>query len=330
MASDKDEIKIHYICFLQKQILMIGLSLVIPVYNEEENITKLHHEIVETCRGKYNFEIIIVDDGSSDRTAEIAKGLSPVKFIQFRKNFGQTAAFDAGIKAAKYDLIVTMDGDGQNDPGDIPKMLEYLERNDLDIVSGWRKNRKDKLMKRFVSRVANRLRKVMVHDGIHDSGCSLKVYKKECFDNITLYGEMHRFIPAMLKIKGFSVGEVVVNHRNRQGGITKYNWRRTFKGFIDMLSVWFWNKYAVRPLHLLGVLGLLFLIAGFVSTLATLYIYFIRIDLSNTVWPLLTVFLIITGILLLVLGLISDMLSKSYYETTKDSSYSVKEVVENE
>ena len=159
-----------------------------------------------------------------------------------RKNFGQTAAMDAGIKAAQYDYIVTMDGDRQNDPADIPKLVKYLEDNNLDIVSGWRKNRKDTVMKKFTSRVANFLRGIIVKDHIHDSGCSLKIYKKECFDHINLYGEMHRFIPALLKIKGFEVGEVVVNHRPRTAGVTKYNWKRTVKGFVDMISLWFWSK----------------------------------------------------------------------------------------
>lgn len=230
-----------------------SVSVVAPIYNEEGNVRELHREILDVCRkNQYNFEIIFVDDGSSDQTAEICKTLKPLKLIRFRKNFGQTAAMDAGIKAAQYEYIVTMDGDRQNDPADIPKMIDYLIENKLDVVSGWRKNRKDTFMKRFTSRGANVLRHMIVHDGIHDSGCSLKVYKKECFNGVNLYGEQHRFIPAILRVKGFRVGEVAVNHRPRVCGKTKYNWKRTIKGFVDMVSVWFWNKYASRPLHLLG------------------------------------------------------------------------------
>ena len=234
---------------------MLGLSVVVPFYNEEGNIAELHREIVDTCEESgYDYEIIFVNDGSTDRTDEICRSLAPLKYIQFRRNFGQTAAMDAGIKAATKNLIVTMDGDRQNDPRDIPHMAEYLLKENLDVVSGWRRNRKDTLMKRFISRGANALRYMLIHDGIHDSGCSLKVYRKECFKGVNLYGEQHRFIPAILEIKGFKVGEIVVNHRARMSGKTKYNWKRTVKGFVDMISVWFWHKYASRPLHLLGSL----------------------------------------------------------------------------
>lgn len=309
---------------------MKSISIVVPVFNEEENVAAFHKEIVDVCRlNQLDFEIIFIDDGSEDKTVEEIKKLSPVKLIRLRKNFGQTAAMDAGIKQAKNHYIVTMDGDRQNDPNDIPKMIRLLEEKDLDVVSGWRKNRKDDFLKRFVSRCANMLRTIIVHDGIRDSGCSLKIYKKECFEQVSLYGEMHRFIPAILKIKGFKIGELEVNHRPRTKGITKYNWRRTFKGFIDMISVWFWNKFAVRPLHLLGGIGLFFLTIGGIFGVWTLYVFFDkRQDLSDTLLPIMTIFFVITGILLFVLGLISDILVKSYYETTNDRSYSIKEIIE--
>ena len=232
---------------------MYRVSIVVPVFNEEGNVAELHREIKEVCvQNQYEYEIIFIDDGSSDKTGDICKTLKPLKYIRMRRNSGQTAAMDAGIKAAKLDYIVTMDGDRQNDPNDIPGMLNFLIEKDYDVVSGWRKDRKDTFMKRFVSRGANLLRYLLVHDGIHDSGCSLKIYRRECFKGVNLYGEQHRFIPAILKIKGFTVGEYVVHHRPRTSGKTKYNWKRTFKGFVDMVSVWFWNKYATRPLHLLG------------------------------------------------------------------------------
>lgn len=310
---------------------MKKLSIVVPVYNEEGNVRELHKEIVDVCkRNKYNYEIIFVDDGSSDNTVKNCKDLKPLKLISLRRNFGQTAAMDAGIKAAKNDFIVTMDGDRQNDPNDIPNMIDYLVDNNLDVVSGWRKNRKDSFMKKFVSRVANLLRYLIVHDGIHDSGCSLKVYRRECFENINLYGEQHRFIPALLKIKGFNVGEVVVNHRARTSGMTKYNWKRTVKGFVDMVSVWFWNKYSARPLHLLGGSGLCFLFLGFICGIWSIIIYINGAKMSNNIFPpLLTIFFVIIGLLLFVFGLMSEIMIKTYYGSRIDCSYSIKSISDN-
>lgn len=308
------------------------ISVVVPVYNEEGNVQELHKEIMDACEsGRYVFEIIFIDDGSTDRTVEIAKTLKPLKLIQMRRNFGQTAAMDAGIKNAQYDYIVTMDGDRQNDPNDIPRMIDYLEENDLDVVSGWRKNRKDTLMKKFTSRGANFLRGIIVKDNIHDSGCSLKVYRKECFEGINLYGEMHRFIPALLKIKGFSVGEIVVNHRARTAGVTKYNWKRTFKGFVDMISVWFWNRYAVRPLHLMGTAGLISLFVGGCCGIWSIVIFCMGYKMSNNIMPpLLTVFFIIIGLLFFIFGLMSDVLVKTYYGTHVDTPYSIKKITDIE
>ena len=310
---------------------MQGISVVVPVFNEEGNVRELHKEILEVCKKEnYKFEIIFVDDGSKDKTPEICKELKPLKYIRMRKNFGQTAAMDAGIKLAQYDYIVTMDGDRQNDPSDIPKLVNYLEENDLDIVSGWRKNRKDTVMKKFTSRVANFLRGIIVKDNIHDSGCSLKIYKKECFDHINLYGEMHRFIPALLKIKGFEVGEVVVNHRPRTAGMTKYNWKRTIKGFVDMISLWFWSKYAVRPLHIMGAGGMISIFLGIVCAIWSIVLFVLGYKMSNNIMPpLLTVFFIIVGLLMFIFGLMSDMMSKTYYGSGIDKSYSVKETIEN-
>ena len=309
---------------------MKEVSIVVPVFNEEGNVRELHKEINAVCiREGYKYEIIFIDDGSKDKTPEICKELRPLKYIRLRKNFGQTAAMDAGIKASIYEKIITMDGDRQNDPNDIPRLIEYLESNDYDIVSGWRKKRKDGFFKKFTSRGANLLRGILIKDGIHDSGCSLKIYKKECFDHLSLYGEMHRFIPALLKIKGFTVGEVEVNHRPRTAGKTKYNWKRSVKGFVDMISVWFWNKYAVRPLHLLGGGGLVLMMMGGLTGVYTTYLFIRGVSLSDSAWPILTAFLGLAGIQMFVSGLIADMLSKNYYELTRDRSYSIKDIIEN-
>ena len=293
-------------------------------------MANLHKEILEVCRANdYTFEIIFVDDGSVDKTFEICKTLKPLKLIRMRKNFGQTAAMDAGIKAAQYEYIVTMDGDGQNDPSDIPHMIEYLEQNNLDVVSGWRKNRKDTVMKRFTSRGANLLRSIIVHDGIHDSGCSLKIYKKECFKGVNLYGEQHRFIPAILKIKGFLIGETVVNHRPRTSGYTKYNWKRTVKGFVDMISVWFWNKFSTRPLHLLGGMGMVFETVGIGCGIWSIILFVEGKKMSNNIFPpLLTIFFVIIGLIMIIFGLMSEILIKTYYGAHVDTPYSIKSIEE--
>ena len=306
------------------------LSVVIPVYNEAESISKLHREIVSVCNEQgYSYEIIIVDDGSSDQTGRVVKEFIPVTYIRLRRNFGQTAALDCGIKQAKGELIVTMDGDGQNDPADIPKLANYLQEKDLDVVSGWRKDRKDNFIKKLSSRMANFMRGIIIKDGLNDSGCSLKVYRRDCFKGINLYGEMHRFIPAVLKIKGYRIGEMVVSHRFRTAGKTKYGWKRGLKGIIDMISVWFWHKFAVRPLHLLGGLGIVSLLLGTLVGVVGIGFYLTGIQLFRFFLPVLTSFLMITGVQLFIFGLIADMLSKHYFATSPDTPYSVREIYEN-
>lgn len=312
---------------MQKKLI----SIVVPVFNEGECIGELHKEIVTVCEQEsYKYEIIIVDDGSTDGTDEVVKKLSPVVYLKLRRNFGQTAAMDCGIKQAQGGLIITLDGDGQNDPADIPKLINYLESNHLDIVSGWRKNRKDSFMKKISSRAANLLRSFIIKDDLNDSGCSLKVYRSDCFKGISLFGEIHRFIPAILRIKGFRIGEIEVNHRPRTTGRTKYGWKRGIKGIIDMISVWFWHKYAVRPLHLLGGLGILSFMLGSIVTAVGIVFYFSGITLFRFFLPILSLFLLISGIQFFLFGLMADMLSKNYFETTANSSYSVSEVFKND
>lgn len=306
----------------------IDISVVVPLYNEEGNVQKLHEKVLEACAklGK-SFEIIFIDDGSKDGTAKEAESLSPLKLIKFRKNFGQTAAFDAGIKNAKGDVIITMDGDLQNDPADIPLLLEKMDEG-YDVVSGWRWQRKDSLTKHLSSRAANLLRKILIQDSIHDSGCSLKAYKREAFANVDLFGEMHRFMPALLQLEGFKVGEVKVSHHPRIHGKTKYNWKRGVKGIVDMISVWFWRKYANRPLHLFGGGGMFLSLAGFVilSWMAIEKIFFGE-SLSEKIWPLVGVFLVMIGVQLFIFGLMADIMIKNYFKIQGRMNYTIKEII---
>ena len=304
------------------------LSVVVPLYNEEGNVKLLHEKILDACQklGK-GFEIIFVDDGSKDKTVEEALTLSPLKLIQFRKNFGQTAAFDAGIKEAKGEIVVTMDGDLQNDPADIKLLLEEMEKG-FDVVSGWRHKRKDAFMKKFFSRGANLLRKVLIQDKIHDSGCSLKAYKRACFEEVDLFGEMHRFMPAILEMQGYRVGEVKVSHHPRVHGVTKYNWKRAIKGFVDMISIWFWRKYANRPLHLFGGSGI---VLSFLGSAILLWMVIEKLmggSIAEKIWPLIGIFFVLAGIQLFVFGLMSDILMKNYYKNRNAMNYSIREVVE--
>lgn len=308
------------------------ISIVIPVYNEEDSVVNLHRETKNSLDKIGDlYEIIFVDDGSTDNTFERLKSLFPVKIISFRKNFGQTSALNAGIKESQGEYIITMDGDEQNDPADIPKLLEKLEKENLDAVSGWRKNRQDPFLKKLSSLCAAGLRKFLINDGVHDSGCTLKIYKKECFENIEITGEMHRFIPALLKIKGFKIGEIEVNHRPRTTGKTKYNWTRGIKGILDLLSVWFWKKYVNRPLHLFGGFGLLLIIISILAGGWAVYekIFFGQ-DLSNTALTDLSMFGFLMGIQFFVSGLLADILSKNYFAATKNKTYDVKEIIKNE
>lgn len=304
------------------------LSVVVPLYNEEGNVGELHKRVKESLEhiGK-PFEIVFVDDGSTDKTAKDCDGLKPLRLVRFRRNFGQTAAFDAGIKAAKGDIIITMDGDLQNDPADFPLLLAKIEEG-YDVVSGWRHKRKDSLTKKIFSRTANLLRGFLVKDGIHDSGCSLKAYRRECFDGVDLFGEMHRFIPAMLQLDGFRVTEVKVSHHARVHGKTKYNWKRGVKGFVDMLFLWFWRKYSYRSLHLFGGTGLLSIFLGS-AILLWMFIEkaFFGASLSDRIWPLVGTLLILVGVQLFVFGILVDISVKVYYRQRGRMNYSVREII---
>ena len=303
------------------------ISVVCPLFNEEGNVRELHRQILESLTkiGR-SFEIIFVNDGSGDATGSICEELTPLTLINFRKNFGQTAALDCGIKRARGEIIITLDGDLQNDPADFSRLISRLEKG-CDVVSGWRKNRQDPFSKKILSRGADFLRKFLINDSIHDSGCTLKAYRRECFEDVDLYGEMHRFIPAILKIRGFTVAEIEVKHHPRTSGKTKYTWTRTIKGLLDLVSVWFWKKYANRPLHLFGGLGIVSLFAGTAIAAALIVArLFYGVSLSDKIWPLVAIFMTLAGMQFFISGLLADVAVKNYYSGTR-KNYVIKNVI---
>ena len=306
------------------------LSVVIPVYNEEKNVSELYRELVSVLRKiGSDFEIIFVNDGSTDGTSLELKKLPGIKIISFTRNFGQTSAFDAGFKEAKGDVVVSMDGDLQNDPRDLPELLKKLEEG-YDVVCGWRQPRNDSGTKIFVSLGARILRKILLGDELHDAGCSLRVYKKSCLEGLDLYSEMHRFIPSILAARGFRVTEIKTNHRPRLSGQTKYNWSRAIKGFTDMVVLWFWQRYRARPVHLFGAGGLLLFLLGLgIGIYFFAARIFFDVSLAGRIWPLASVFFMFSGIQLFVAGLLADIAIRNYYSVSKEKSYFIREIIEN-
>ncbi len=312
----------------------VDISVVLPVYNEEENLQPLFqelHAVLEKLRKPY--EVIFVDDGSQDGSWQIISQLcsehpGKVKGIRFRRNFGQTAALMAGFHASSGKIVITMDADRQNDPADIPKLLEELEKG-YDIVSGWRKHRKDPfLTRRLPSMVANWLISKVTGLRLHDFGCTLKAYRSEVVKNINLYGEMHRFIPAVASIYGVSVKEVVVNHRPRVAGKSKYGLSRTVKVILDLLTLKFLLSYSTRPVHVFGLWGLLSFGAGFIIGIYLTYVKYVKYQpIGNRPLLLLSVLLMFTGIQLISLGLLAELLTRTYHESSGKRIYTVKEKV---
>jgi glycosyltransferase involved in cell wall biosynthesis len=245
------------------------------------------------------------------------------------KKSGQTVALDAGIKESKGEIIITMDSDLQNPPEEIPNLLKKLEDENLDVVSGWRQKRQDSIFIKNLSKLGAWMRTQIINPGVHDLGCTLKAYRRECFEGIDLYGEMHRYIVAILRWRGFRVGEIVVKHYERKNGKSFYNWKKMFRGFVDMWQVWFWKKYADRPLHLFGVGGIFLSLAGtgVLCALGILRIFGL-ITLSNSIWPLISVLMIIVGVQLFIFGMIIDVMVKTYYSIGNDKGYVIKEVIE--
>lgn len=252
----------------------VEYSVVVPVMNEEENVEILYNRTKEVLEGMGEpYEIIIVDDGSTDDTFKILKAIHEkdrrLKVVKFRRNFGQSAAMAAGFDQAKGSIVISMDGDLQNDPKDIPAMVEKLQEGN-DIVAGWRKNRKDNmLIRKIPSKIANRIMRLFTGVQLHDTGCSLKVYRSEIIRKIRLYGEMHRFIPALARIEGAKISEMVVSHHARQFGQSKYNITRTFRVIMDLTTLNLFIKYLTKPIHFFGMLAFIFNLVGLIALAAS-------------------------------------------------------------
>ena len=293
-----------------------AISIVVPVYNEEESIAPLYHKIRGVCsRLGSSYEMVFVDDGSRDRTFEILASIhkqdASVRVVRFRKNFGQTAAMAAGFERAKGELIVSMDGDLQNDPADIPKLLAKL-REGYDVVCGWRKNRKDKLISRRIpSLVANRLIGLVTGVHIHDNGCSLKAYRASIIKNVVLYGEMHRFIPAMSTITGARIAEIVVNHHPRRFGTSKYGIGRVWRVALDIVTIKMLSGFSSRPAVWFGLFSFPWLALALAALFAAVGVYLS--DASNNWFVMFTIsfLLLFLGAHLLGIGMIGELFMRS-------------------
>jgi glycosyltransferase involved in cell wall biosynthesis len=314
----------------------LSLSIVVPVFNEEKNLPELHEEITNSCKGlDLSYKIIFVDDGSWDSSFLVLRSMQKedlkVKVIRLRKNFGQTAALSAGFDYAKGDIIITLDADLQNDPQDFALLIEKI-REGYDIVSGWRKKRKDRLFtRRIPSAMANWLISRITHIKLHDFGCTLKAFRKEVVKNINLYGELHRFIPAIASNIGVSIAEVEVNHRPRKHGKSKYTIFRFVKVILDLLTVKFLLSYSTRPLQIFGVFGLA---SGVVGGLIGLYLSYqrliLKVGISGRPLLLLAILLIVIGIQFITLGLLAEIMVRAYHESADKKIYFIREILDSE
>jgi glycosyltransferase involved in cell wall biosynthesis len=309
----------------------VEISVIIPVLDEAETVGELARQIADVLdRLGRSFEILFVDDGSGDGTparVRDARARDPrVKLVRLRRNFGKAAALSAGFDHSQGRIIVTMDGDLQDDPEEIPRFLELLEEKDLDLVSGWKRRRMDPASKRLPSRLFNWATRRLAQVDLHDFNCGFKAYRREVLAEIAVYGELHRYIPVLASRRGFAIGEIEVQHHPRRHGVSKYGWDRLYKGLLDLITVLFITRYTRRPLHLFGSFGLLFLVAGFLidAYLAVAWVY--GADLSDRPLLLLGVLLILLGIQVLTTGLIGEMITFKNFR--RRDSYSIKEWLE--
>ncbi len=308
----------------------LDVSVVVPLYLEEESVSELTAKLIESLTPlERSFEIILVDDGSRDGTPQeidkAAKTYPQVRGVFLARNYGQTTAMQAGFDAARGDAVVTLDGDLQNDPADIPRLLKMLDENAADLVSGWRKDRHDGKLRVLFSNVANRLISAVTGVRLHDYGCSMKAYRRSYLENVRIYGEMHRFLPAVLADVGARIVETPVNHRPRKFGRSKYGFDRTFRVLLDLLLIKFMHKYLDRPIHFFGGLGIILMVPGFAISA---YLAFLKIFFHESIGgrPLLMlgVFLMLTGVVLITQGLIGELVIRVLFQPEPQRRYRLR------
>ncbi|WP_346293014.1 glycosyltransferase family 2 protein [Sphaerothrix gracilis] len=312
---------------------MIELSLVIPIYNEYESIPRLLDKVLRAADALASaYEVICVDDGSTDGSAKLLKELaaqhSQLTVLLLRRNYGQTAAMAAGFDYARGQVIITLDGDLQNDPADISKLLHKLNEG-YDLVSGWRINRQDNQVTRLLpSKIANWLIGRVTGVNLHDYGCSLKAYRTEVVRDMNLYGELHRFLPALASIEGARIAEIPVNHYARQFGQSKYGLGRTFRVIMDLVTVYFMKRFLTKPMYVFGLLGIFSMMIGFCLGL---YLTFLKLGLGQSIGDrpllILAVVLLLAGIQLFCFGLLAELVMRTYHESQKRPIYRVREVL---
>ncbi|MDC6390270.1 glycosyltransferase family 2 protein [Maribacter sp. PR1] len=304
------------------------LSVVVPLYNEEDNAVLLTEKIHESLVG-YDYQIIYIDDFSADNTKKVVKAMDDPKvhLIELKKNYGQSLALAAGIDYAEGEFIITMDGDLQNDPSDIPQMLSFAIEEEYDLVTGIRQKRQDSLVKKIPSKIANYLVRRVTKLDIKDNGCALKVFTKDIAKDLNLYGEMHRFITLLAHLEGAQIKQVPVKHHARHAGVSKYGLERVFKVVADMMLLLFIRKYFQRPIHLFGIFGFLLIILG---VLINVYLLIVKFGLGEDIGnrPLLTfgLMFILGGIQLFTIGIVMELLIRTYYESQKKRPYRIKKV----
>ncbi len=310
------------------------ISVVVPLLNEQDNLTELYLQITNALHAGPAYEVIFVDDGSTDSSFEILTDLhqrdARLRVIRFRKNFGQTAAMSAGFTHARGQIIIPLDADLQNDPADIPKMVDKLNEG-YDVVSGWRKKRHDHAMTRLLpSRIANWIIARTTGVGIHDFGCTLKAYRREVLAETRLYGEMHRFIPALASWAGANITEMVVNHRPRSAGVAKYGLGRTFKVVLDLLTVKFLGTFSTKPIYVFGGLGGFCGLMAFFSGLILVYQkWALGRSMNRNALFYLTVLMITTSVQFILMGLLAELLVRTYHESQNRPTYVIKEVLDS-
>ena len=310
------------------------LSVVVPLLDEQDNLPPLYEQVTKALDGRYDYELIFIDDGSTDRSFEVLRDFQVsdprVRVIRFRRNFGQTAALSAGFTHSRGEIVVALDADLQNDPADIPMLVAKLEEG-YDVVSGWRKKRHDNALTRCLpSKMANWLISRITEVRLHDYGCTLKAYRREVLADMRLYGEMHRFIPALASWSGARIAECVVNHRPRTAGKAKYGLARTLKVVLDLITVKFLGSFSTKPIYVFGGLGLLTTFLAVLFGWIVIYEKLARgADMSGNPLLILTAVLIITTVQFILMGLLAELLVRTYHESQNRPTYVIREVLES-